>query len=414
MGVSNKIGRIIIDPIFAAAARALAAGDPLRALNLVALREDGPGLALRGIAIAQLGDLARAKVLLRSATRAFGPTEELPRARCMLAEAEIALATRDLSSLPVSLDDVRATLEAHGDRLNAAHAHFIDARRQLLIGRPSEAERILSEIDPAPFPPSLLAAYELVAAGIAIRRQRAKAAKAALERARRAAQRAGIPSLYAEVENAVKVISAPVAKMADGRVIMLDDLEEMLALGTLVVDACRRAVRNADVSVSLAGRPLLFELVRALGEAWPNDVARNVLIERAFEMLIDDEEDRLRLRVEIGRLRALLKPLASVLATKRGFVLVPNNEHKVVVLRPPVEEEHGTLLALLEDGEAWSSSALALALGTGQRSIQRSLEALATSGKVRTFGRGPSCRWAASPVIGFTTTLLLPGSLPGE
>lgn len=412
--MSNKFGVISVDPVVAAASRALAAGDPLSALNLVALREDGPGLALRGIAIAQLGDLARAKVLLKSASRAFGPTEDLSRARCMLAEAEIALATRDLASLPKSLDAVRTTLEQHGDCLNAAHALFIDARRQLLIGRPSEAERILSEIDPKPFPPALMAAYEMVVAGIAIRRQRAKAARMALERAKRAASRAGIASLEEEVERAIRVTEAPVARMAGGRLIRLAELEEMLASGTLAVDACRRAVRNAESSVSLAGRPLLFELVRALGEAWPDDVARNTLIERAFEMLIDDEEDRLRLRVEIGRVRALLKPIASVIATKRGFALVSQDGHKVVVLEPPVDEEHATLLALLQDGEAWSSSALALALAAGQRSIQRSLEALAASGKVQSFGRGPSCRWTASPVLGFTTTLLLPGSLPGE
>jgi len=414
MGVSNKSGGISNDPVVAAAGRALAAGDPLRALNLVALREDGPGLALRGIAIAQLGDLARAKVLLKSASRAFGPTEDLSRARCMLAEAEIALATRDLTSLPKSLDAVRTTMEQHGDRLNAAHAQFVDARRHLLIGRPSEADRIIAEIDPEPFPPALRAAYELVVAGIAIRRQRAKAAQSSIERAELAARRAGIPSLQAEVESAFRVTAAPVARVVGGRLIRLDELEEMLASGTLVVDACRRAVRNADASVSLAGRPLLFELARALGEAWPDDVARNALIERVFEMLIDDEEDRLRLRVEIGRLRALLEPLASVIATKRGFALAPRHTHEVVVLEPPIDEEYATLLALLSDGEAWSSSAIALALGASQRSIQRSLEALVISGKVQSFGRGPACRWTASPVVGITTTLLLPGSLPGE
>lgn len=427
--MSNNCGAISNDAVVAAAARALAAGDPLAALNLVALRDDGPGLALRGIAIAQLGDFARAKVLLRSASRAFGPKDALARARCVLAEAEIALVTRDLNSLPKTLDAVRATMERHGDRLNAAHARFIDARHKLLTGRPSEAEQVVAEIDPEPFPPASRAAYELVVAGIAIRRLRAKAARAALSRAERAARAAGIPSLEAEVERARRVLDAPAARLIagsghrqiqpesagrTGRLVRIDEIEEILASGALIVDACRRAVRSADAAVSLAGRPLLFELTRALGEAWPHDVPRNALIERVFDMLIDDDADRLRLRVEIGRLRAVLEPLASITATKRGFALVPHRAREIAILEPPVEEEHAAVLALLADGEAWSSSAMAIALGIGQRSVQRSLEALERSRKVQSFGRGPGCRWITSPVIGFTTTLLLPGSLPGE
>jgi len=164
----------------------------------------------------------------------------------------------------------------------------------------------------------------------------------------------------------------------------------------------------------LAGRPVLFALARALGEAWPDDVPRNTLIERAFAMLIDDVEDRLHLRVEIGRLRAVLAPLASVIATSRGFALVPHRTHELVVLEPPADEEHADVLALLADGEAWSSSALTLALGCGQRSVQRALEALEASGKAKACGRGRSSRWMAAPVIGITTTLILPGSLPIE
>ena len=438
--MSNKSGVISNNAVVEYAARALAAGDPLGALNLVALRDDGPGLALRGIAMAQLGDLVRARDLLKSAARSFGPKDAVARARCVVAEAEIALVTRDLSWPVKSLDAARTTLEQHGDRLNAAHARFIAARRLLLIGRLSEAERIVGEIDPGPFPAALRAAYELVVAGIAVRRARAKTARAALAAALRAAHQAGIPSLAAEVETAIRVLDTPAAYLVAsgkepglsfggaeggrpvppesggrrGRLVLLDEVEAIVASGALVVDVCRHAVRNADTAVSLASRPLLFEIVRALGEAWPDDAPRNTLIERAFEMLIDDEEDRLRLRVEVSRLRAALKPLAAVISTKRGFALVPHKTHDLVVLEPPVIEEHAAVLAHLSDGEAWSSSALALALGASQRSVQRALESLDASGKVQPVGRGRACRWITPPLIGFTSTLLLPGSLPAE
>jgi len=182
-----------MDSLITAAARALAAGDPLGALSGVALRADAPGLALRGIAMAQLGDLARAKALLRSAARAFGPKEAVARARCVVAEAEIALVSRDLGWPAKALDAARATLEAHGDRVNAAHARNLEVRRLLLIGRLDEAESTLAELDPAPFPPASRAAHELVVAGIAMRRLRTKTARAALARAERAARDARYP-----------------------------------------------------------------------------------------------------------------------------------------------------------------------------------------------------------------------------
>src|SRR6187402_3093209 len=161
-----------MDSLVASAARALAAGDPLGAMKRVALRDDPPALALRGIAMAQLGDLVRAKALLRRAARAFGPREPVARARCIVAEAEVALASRDLRWPAKALDAARVTLEEHGDRANAAHARYLEARRLLLLGRLAEAERTLTELDPAPFPPASRAAYELVVAGIALRRLR--------------------------------------------------------------------------------------------------------------------------------------------------------------------------------------------------------------------------------------------------
>src|ERR1700745_4241296 len=184
-----------MDPLIMSAARALAAGDPIATLNLVALRDDAPALALRGIAMARLGDLVRAKVLLRSAARAFGPKEAVARARCVVAESEIALVSRDLGWPAKALDAARLTLEQHGDRLNAAHARYLEVRRLLLMGRLDQAERVLADPDPTPFPPASRAAHELVVAGIAMRRLRTKTARAALDRAERAARHAGIPAL---------------------------------------------------------------------------------------------------------------------------------------------------------------------------------------------------------------------------
>jgi hypothetical protein len=406
-----------MDSLITAAARALAAGDPLGALKRVALRDDAPALALRGIAMAQLDDFVRAKTLLRKAARAFGPREAVARARCVVAEAEVALVSRDLGFPAKELDAARATLERHGDRLNAAHARYLEVRRLLLIGRLDEAERELANLDPAPFPPASKAAHELVVAGIAMRRIQAKAARAALARAARAAREAGIPALTAEIEAASLVLNAPAARLiahGEERLLLLKDVEALLALKVLIVDACRHVVRDARTVVSLASRPVLFALARALGEAWPGDVPRSTLIARAFRAKFTDESHRARLRVEIGRLRKMLRTLADVRATTEGFALVPRREREVVVLARPVEEEHAAVLAFLADGESWSSSALALALGESQRSVQRALDSLAASGKVQSFGRGRARRWMTPSVPGFTTTLLLPAPLPAD
>jgi hypothetical protein len=406
-----------MDSLITAAARALATGDALGALKRVALRDDAPALALRGIAMAQLGDLVRAKALLRSAARAFGPKEAVARARCVVAEAEIALVSRDLGWPAKALDAARATLEAHGDRVNAAHARNLEVRRLLLIGRLDEVEHALAELDPAPFPPALKAAHELVVAGIAMRRLRTQAARAALARAGRAARDADIPALTAEVESASLVLNTPAARLIarDGeRLLLLEDVEALLASKALVVDACRYVVRDARTVVSLARRPVLFALARALGEAWPADVPRGTLVTRAFRAKHADESHRARLRVEIGRLRAALRTLAGVSATKRGFALAPRRAREIVVLAPPVEEPHAAVLAFLADGESWSSSALALALGASPRTVQRALDPLAATGKVQSFGRGRARRWTTRPVPGFPTTLLLPGPLPSD
>src|SRR5690242_18970225 len=176
--------------------------------------------------------------------------------------------------------------------------------------------------------------------------------------------------------------------------------------------ACRHTVRHLTREVSLARRPVLFALARALGEAWPGDAARDALVAGAFGARLANQSYRARLRVEIGRLRRLLAPLCQVSATPRGFALVPSRARDVVVLARPVDEEHAAVLAFLADGEAWSSSALALALGTSQRTVQRALDALAAAAKVQPFGRGRARRWMTPPLPGFTTTLLLPAPLP--
>jgi hypothetical protein len=405
-----------MDSLITAAARALATGDPLGALNRVALRDDAPALALRGIAMAQLGDLNRAKALVRRAARAFGPKEAVARARCVVAEAEIALASRDLAWPTKALAAASATLEAHGDQANAAHARYLEARRLLLIGRLDDAEDKLEQLDLSALTPALRTIHELTVAGISMRRVRASAAYAALARAEEAARWARIPALTAEVEQALAVLDTPAARLitrGGERPLLLEEVETLFMSKALIIDACRNLVRERNLLVPLARRPVLFALVRTLGEAWPGDVSRDVLLARAFGAKHADYSHRARLRVEIGRLRGLLRAVARVSATKQGFALSPRGEREVVVLGRPVEERHAAVLAFLADGESWSGSALALALGASQRTVQRALKELAAAGKAQSYGRGRARRWMTPPLPGFATTLLLTAPLPG-
>lgn len=405
-----------MDSLITAAARALSTGNPLSALNYIALRDDAPALALRGIAMAQLGDLARAKMLLRRAARAFGPREAVARARCAVAEAEIALVSRDLNWPVKALDAAYGALVRHGDTANAAHARYLKARTLLLIGRLDDTEDLLARFDPAPLPPASRAAHALVVAGVAMRRLRIKAARAALAEAERAARLARIAPLLAEVESAALVLDTPAARLIarEGeRLLRLDDIETLLASPALVVDACRHTVCHDGRTISLETRPVLFALARALAEAWPGDVSRAALLARAFRAKHADESHRARLRVEIARLRKALSAAAGFVATENGFALMPRRAREVAVLAPPTDEAHATVLALLADGETWSTSALALALGASQRTVQRALEELTTDGKVQAAGRGRARRWMAPPVPGFPTSLLLPAALPG-
>jgi len=406
-----------MDSLIAASARALAAGDALGALKRVALRDDPPALALRGIAMAQLGEHPRARELLRRAARAFGSHEATARARCVVAEAEVALAMRDLGGSPRSLDAAAATLEARADHANALQARLIAARRLLLLGRLDEAAAALARLDARGLPSSLAAVAELATAELALRSLRVGPARAALARAQTAAERACVPALLAEVAEARAGLDRPAARRrlsGNEQLLRLDDVEALLASNALVVDACRRGVRAGGAWLPLAGRPVLFALARALAEAWPGDVSREALIESAFRIRRPDETHRARLRVEIGRLRALVKSLAQIDATARGFALQPCDAREVAVLAPPIDGDPGALLALLSDGAAWSTSALALAMGTGQRTVQRALAELEAAGRVRAIGRARARRWVAPPLAGFTTILLLPAALPIE
>lgn len=404
-----------MDSLTSAAARALAAGDALGALKRVSLRDDPPALALRGIAMAQLGELPRARELLRRAARGFGDHEALFRARCVVAEAEVALAMRELGGSPRALQEATAALEARNDRANAMQARLIALRRMLLIGRLDDATAALSAIDVPALPPMLRAVAELASAELAMRSLRTSQAIASIDRAREAAAQSRVAALTAEVDEARAALDRPAARRVSAgqeQPLRLDEVVALLAGGALVLDACRHGLRLGDAWRSLARRPILFVLARALAEAWPGEADRETLIARAFRLREIDETHRVRLRVEIGRLRALVKPLARIDATARGYALVPNDGREIAVLVPPIDGDEASLLALLSDGAAWSTSALALALGESQRSVQRALAELEAAGRVRSIGRARAQRWLAPPLAGFTTILLLPAALP--
>ncbi len=400
-----------MDSSITAAGRALRAGDPLGALKRVALRDDPAALALRGIALAQLGELPRARELLRRAARGFGPREKLARARCATAEAEVALAARELAWPARALTEAQRTFAAHGDRENAAHARLLQLRRLLLLGRVDEAEGACATLALDDAPARLAAVAALIGFEIALRRGRAAPAGEALARARAAAERSGIGALCAEVELAGRALVLPAARLVaagETRALTLAEVETVLASPDLVVDGCRRTARRGERVVQLSRRPVLFALLRGLTEAWPGEATRDDLIARAFGARRTNASHRARLRVEMGRLRHELRPLAGLRATGGGFILAPLGAVAVRLLSPPIESPDAAVVALLADGEAWSTSALALALGQSQRTVQRALVALEEAGQVRALGDGRSRRWLSAPVAGFATTLLLP------
>lgn len=410
-----------MDSLLTAAARALAAGDALTALKHVALRDDAPALALRGIAMAQLGDYPRSRELLRLAARRFGPREGLARARCVVAEAEVALAMRELADsrrMLSALEQAAATLDSRGDETNAWQARLVAVRGCLLMGRLDEARAWLARVDVPRLPPMLAAVAGLAAAELSLRALNTGPARDALVRAQQAALRARVPALQAEVSDAMLALERPAARhlVAQGEELLrLSDVEALLASPMLVLDACRRGLGLDGRWLPMASRPVLFALLQALAEAWPADVDRGALIARAFRTRRPDETHRARLRVEMGRLRGLADGMATIEATARGFRLRPVQGRQVAVMAPPIEGAQASLLALLGDGAAWSTSALAEALGASQRTVQRSLADLLAGNLVRCFGQGRARRWLAptrAASAGFTTILLLPTALP--
>ncbi len=409
-----------MDSLISAAARALATGDVLGALKRVALRDDPPALALRGIAMAQLGEHSRARELLRRAARSFGAHEALAQARCVVADAEVALAQRDIKGSLQSqraLAAAAATLDAHADHANALQARLIAVRRLLLLGRLADAEAALVRLDARGLPPALAAVAALCAAELALRSLRIGPARAALAHAQDAADRARVPALQVEVAQVLAGLDRPAARrllVSGEQALRLDEVAALLASDALVIDACRRGLSAGADWRPLARRPVLFALVLALAQASPGDVDRETLIERVFRTRHPDETHRARLRVEMGRLRALAKTMVQIEATARGFALRPLAGRAVVVLAPPIAGDQASLLALLSDGVAWSTSVLALALGASQRTVQRALAELEAKGAVRAIGQARSRRWLAPSHAGFTTILLLPAALPIE
>ncbi|HVU04954.1 MAG TPA: HTH domain-containing protein [Polyangiaceae bacterium] len=399
-----------MDPALGAASEALSRGDPLGALRFVALRRDAPALALRGVALAQLGEYATARKLLGQAGRAFRDVDPGAYARCLAAEGEVALECRDLSSAERALERAIPLLESSGDRENAWFCRLQLARRLVVLGRLAEAERALSRLRRRGLPPRMLVLLGLLSADVARRSTEPDVARAALDRAFGSAHAAGIPALLADVRAAREELETPVGRVVERgreRSVTLQDVADVLKSPALVVDTCRREIRAGKTILPLLRRPVLLALAAALGEAHPGEATRETLIQRAFGAARVTESLRARLRVELGRLRRLLGSLGDVNATEAGFVFVPRSDRAVVVLHPPVEGPRGTLLALLASGEPWSTQALAAALGTSARTVQRALLDLESEGKVRGLGAGRARKWALAELPGFATSLLL-------
>lgn len=399
-----------VDASLGAASRALSAFDPLFALKLVALRREPMAIALRGIAMAQLGELRSSRKLLTRAARAFGHDEPVARARCVAAEAEVALEARDLATAARGLDSAARTLEAHGDRRNASFVRLQQVRLLLLLGKVEAAAETLSSIDLRGAPAVLIAMAQLAKADLALRGLKTADARRALARAASAARLAKVQALYREVIRAQSDLDKPAARISSisgAGLVTLEEVEQVFRSGDLVIDACRRRVRQASVSVSLLTRPVLLGLAVALGERAPHEVQRSVLIERAFGGRTSSESMRARLRVEVGRLRKLLSRFAQIEATPGGFSMKPRGSVRVSVLLPPDSDAASALSALLRGGEAWSTSALATALGRSQRTVQRALSTMLEAGRVDASGAGRARRWVAPPPAGFVATLAL-------
>ncbi len=401
------------------ATRLLASGRPLEALNCVALDDEPRALALRGVALAQLGALGEAQALLRRARTSLESESSVMGARCVAAEAEIAIAARDLTAPMEPLVRAGAVLRDWGDDRNAAYAELVMARRSLLLGKLNDVDASLGKLAFLRVPPTLVAVAHLLASEVAIRRLRASVARRALAIAEGAARQSEIASLQHEVarcRSQLEGVAARALTSEGERSLSLGEVEALLEGPDFVVDACRRCVRARGEVISLVQRPTLFALLRELAADSEGGVAREVLIARGFGVKKPNDSHRARLRVDMGRLRRLLSGVAWVRATQRGYALRPclaeegafSENGRVVLLLPPIDAPYAEIAALLADGCAWSTGALALATGTSQRTCQRALASLQAEGRVTSVGRGSARRWLSEPLTGVATAMLLP------
>lgn len=399
-----------MDSAVSTAGRALAQGDALSALKQVGLRSDPPALALRGIAMAQLGELTKARHLLRRAMRAFEGRDVQAWARSVVAEAEVALALRELGGGQRELLRAALLLERRGDSANALFARLVAVRSHVLLGELERAERGLRALPLAHAPARLAAVASLVAADLAIKRGEGARARQALQLAGERADEAAIPPLRSEVERARAKLAAPAARLVQAgaaRALSLEALEPWLTPDVFVVDVCRRQARLGSRVVSLVSRPVLLALLAALAAGAPGEVTRSALLERAFGARRVNDSHRVRLRVELSRLRRLLANVVEIFATPAGFRLQARGGAETLLLLPPAADDASELLALLGGGEPWSTSGLAAALGKSQRSVQRALAALLEQERVTSTGKGRAQRWVLAPQTTFATTLLL-------
>jgi tetratricopeptide (TPR) repeat protein len=394
-----------------AAARALSLGDALSALKWLGRRTDAPARAMRGAALSQLGAFVSAKAQLRAALRALGPESGLLRARCLAAQAEIALALGDLRWSAEPVARAVAELEAAGDARNAAYLRLVAARAALRLGRPADAERLLRPATFAPVAPLDRTLAELVRVELAAKRGDPDLLKSALASAGAAAERAAIPALVSEVARIRDRYEGPAAVITSRGKARTASFCEVCALGRsagVVIDGGAREVRSSGDGVPFARRPVLFDVLRVLAEAWPGAVPREALIARVFGARRPNESHRIRLRVEIGRLRKVVRPRLGVVSEGPGYALSAAGE--VVLVMPLEESPASRLLSLMHGGEGWSASSLALALDVSERTIQRSLGELQRAGKVGPTGNGRGRRWVR--LFEIPTDLLLPPGPP--
>jgi tetratricopeptide (TPR) repeat protein len=366
---------------------------------------------MRGAALSQLGEFVGAKAQLRSALRALGPEGGLLRARCLAAEAEIALALGDLRWSAEPVARAVAELQAAGDARNAAYLQLVAARAALRLGRPADAERLLRDARFARAAPLERAFAELVRVELAAKRGDPDLLTSSLASAVAAAQRAAIPALISEVARIRDQYEGPsvvITSRGKARTASFSEVCVLRRSADVVIDGRGREVRSSGECVPFARRPVLFEVLRVLAEAWPGTVPRDALIARAFGARRPNESHRIRLRVEVGRLRKVVPPRLGVVALGPGYALSAAGE--VILVMPLEESSASRLLSLLQGGDSWSTSSLALALDVSERTVQRSLGELQSAGKVGSTGNGRRRRWVRLCEI--PTDLLLPPRPP--